>query len=337
MLKINDKQRQELEKKHYEIVGNHGAVQICEWTKKSLRNQGNCYKHKFYGAETFSCAQMTPLSVWCDQNCIFCWRPAELMLKKAITETVDDPKKIIEDTIIKKRKLLMGFKGNKKANQKKVDIALNEFPSHWAISLSGEPTLYPKLCELVKELKTHKEVKTIFIVTNGQHPEKIKEMIKKDCLPTQLYISLDASTIEEYDKINRGINKDAWQRLNNTLELIKDLPTRTVVRLTLIKGLNTDKNSLKRFAEMIEKSQTDFLEIKSYMWIGYSRERLKQENMPTHDEIKEYTKTLLKYLPSFKYEDEQISSRIILLKNIGNNRTKPVPNRFIIKPENWRF
>ena len=39
-----------LKKQHYEIAGKneHSAVQICRWTKKSLRDEGVCYKEKFY-------------------------------------------------------------------------------------------------------------------------------------------------------------------------------------------------------------------------------------------------------------------------------------------------
>ena len=41
-----------LEKQHYIIVGEHSAVQICGWTKKSLRDEDFCYKEKFYGIQS---------------------------------------------------------------------------------------------------------------------------------------------------------------------------------------------------------------------------------------------------------------------------------------------
>jgi len=336
MLTIPKKIKEDLRKKHYGIVGNHSAVQICEWTKKSLRNQGECYKHQFYGVKTYSCSQVSPNAIWCDQNCIFCWRPAENMLKGEIKDKVDDPKETIDNLVKERYKLLTGFKGQENINKAKLKIALNEFPLHWAISLSGEPTLYPKLTEFIKELQKRK-VESIFVVSNGQNPDVIKKLEKKNALPTQLYISLDAWDEKSYDKINKGIRKDAWKRFLKTLDLLKNLKCRTVIRLTVIKGLNDSKKAIKQFGKLIEIAQPDFLEIKSYMHLGYSRKRLKRENMPSFEELKEFAKDLEKYLKSMEYEDDNIPSKIILYQNTGKNRVKKKPNRWIISKENWLF
>jgi len=43
-------------------------------------------------------------------------------------------------------------------------------PTQFAISLSGEPTLYEKVGELIEELR--RRGKTSFLVTNGLYPEK---------------------------------------------------------------------------------------------------------------------------------------------------------------------
>ncbi|PIU22556.1 MAG: 4-demethylwyosine synthase TYW1 [Candidatus Diapherotrites archaeon CG08_land_8_20_14_0_20_30_16] len=335
-LELNQSLIKDLQNKHYGIAGKHSAVQICEWTKKSLRNQGECYKHWFYGIETFNCCQVSPNVMWCDQNCIFCWRPQENMQKKLIKEKVDSPKKIIEDLIKAHYKLLSGFKGYPNINKKKLEASLNEIPSHWAISLSGEPTLYPKLPEFIKTLQK-KGVKSIFLVSNGQNPTKIKDLHRKKALPTQLYISLDAWNEHSYRKINKGIHRNAFKRLLSTIKVLNNLACRTVIRLTVIKGLNDNKKTIKEFGKLIEFGQPDFLEIKAYMWLGYSRKRLKQENMPSHDEIKKFARALEKYLPSMKYEDENIPSRILLYKNNAKNRKKKIPNRYIIPKKDWRF
>jgi tRNA wybutosine-synthesizing protein 1 len=335
MLNISDKLKKDLQNKHYGVY-NHSAVQICEWTKKSLRNEGECYKNQFYGVETYSCAQISPNVMWCDQNCIFCWRPAENMLKKEIKEEVDSPKDIIENLLKEKYKLLTGFKGLEKVNKEKLKIALNEFPSHWAISLSGEPTLYPKLPELIKELKKHK-AKSIFVVSNGQNPKVIKDLDAKKTLPTQLYISLDAWDEKSYREINKGIRKDGWERLLKTLNMLGKLKTRTVIRLTVIKGLNDSKKAIKEFAQIIDKSNPDFLEIKSYMHLGYSRERLNRENMPSNEDLNEFCKELEKNLKNLKFEDKCLPSKIILYMNTGKNREKKKPNRWIIPKSKWRI
>jgi tRNA wybutosine-synthesizing protein 1 len=276
--------------------------------------------------------------MWCDQNCIFCWRPAENMLKTEIKEQVDDVKETIDGLVKARYKLLTGFIGLDKANKKKIEESLKLFPSHWAISLSGEPTLYPKLTEFIKELKKKKkEVKSIFLVTNGQNPKVIKNLEKKKALPTQLYVSLDAWDEKSYEKINKGIRKDGFNRLLQSLKILKDLNCRTVIRLTVIKGLNDSSKAIKEFARIIEQSQPDFIEIKSYMHLGYSRERLARENMPEQEDLKAFCIQLDKQFESFNFEDENSASRIILYKNNGVNRKKKVPNRYIIPKNKWKF
>ncbi|MCR4323793.1 MAG: hypothetical protein NUV37_02400 [Nanoarchaeota archaeon] len=61
-----------LEKMNYAIVGNHSAVQICRWTKNSLRGDDGCWKEKFYGISSAGCCQMTPAALWCEHQCLHC-------------------------------------------------------------------------------------------------------------------------------------------------------------------------------------------------------------------------------------------------------------------------
>ena len=104
-----------LEKQHYEFAGNHTAIKICEWTKKSLRNQGVCYKERFYNIKSHLCCQMSPTINFCSQSCVFCWRPLEYNLGMKI-ELEDSPKEIIEMCIKAQRKKLNGFWGNENVN-----------------------------------------------------------------------------------------------------------------------------------------------------------------------------------------------------------------------------
>jgi len=66
---------------------------------------------------------------------------------------------------------------------------------------------------------------------------------------------------------------------------------RTCIRLTIIKGLNDIDT--EGYAELIKKGKPDFIEVKAYMHVGASRERLKFEDMPWHEEIVEFTKELM--------------------------------------------
>lgn len=316
---LTQEQIGELEKKSYGIV-NHSAVQICEWNKKSILNKGACYKKKFYDAHCHKCMQFTPISLWCDNNCIFCWRPMEYMDFSSIKNiNWQKPEEFVNELIQKRIKLLSGFGGNDNADKDKWKDS--QLPDHYAISLSGEPTLYPYLSELVQYLKNVKNARTIFIVSNGNNPEMIKELKTKNALPSQLYISLNAPNQELFKKITRSHRQDAWERFNSSLSILKELNTRTVIRMTLIKNLTMKDEFLDEYAALINNSQPDFVEVKAYMHIGMSRQRLDVSAMPYHKEIKDYTNKLIKLLPAYHIEDEQVESRIILLmRNDFNER-----------------
>lgn len=303
----------DLEHKHYGIYGKHSAVEICTWNKKALRGEGVCYKEQFYNADCHRCAQITPAVLWCHQNCIFCWRPADYMgIAKLDEDFIDDPKEIIEGLFKERKKLLSGFGGNNKVNKKLLEEAM--IPNHVAISLSGEPTLYPKLDEMIKYLKELK-MRTIFLVTNGLEPSMIKKLQDNDALPTQLYLSIEASNYKQHLKINRPKVKESWELLNKTIDLFPKLNCRRVVRFTLIKGLNDSIEDLKNFIKIFEKTNTDFLEIKAYMFLGNSRFNLKIENMPSYKDVEDYAKLFEENSNLFNIEDSCKPSRIILLKN----------------------
>ncbi len=297
--------------KIYGLAGMHSGVQICSWTRKALRGKGVCYKQKFYGADCYCCCQMSPALAWCQENCVFCWRPMEWMKTGIGEDEIDSPEEIISACVQERGRLLTGIGGAEDVDRKSFERSLREFPSHWAISLSGEPTIYPRLGELVKALRA-KKVRTIFIVTNGQEPKRLRDLAKEDALPTQLYVSLAAPNEKLFKRINFPVYKDGWQRLNQTLELLPELKCRKVIRLTLIKGINDSQ--LPKYAALIEKSKTDFLEAKAYMFLGLSRKRLKKENMPSHDDIKKWAKKLEKHLKNYSIIDEDAASRIVLLK-----------------------
>ncbi len=305
----------EVYSKNYGLVLNHSGVQICSWNKKALRNQGVCYKQIFYGIDCHRCAQMSPSLVWCQQNCIFCWRQMEWMKKiKMKKSEVDDPIKIIEETVKQRKKLIVGIKGAYDSNKKLFDEAYELFPSHWAISLSGEPTIYPRLNELINLLKERKEVRSVFLVTNGQEPNHLLRLSKSNSLPTQLYLSLDAPNKELFDKINKSLYKNGWARLNKTLKLMSKFNCRRVIRFTLIKGLNDDEKYLKEYAKLFEMSKTDFIEVKAYMFLGLSRQRLKIENMPYHEDVINFSNKLAKFLKNYSIINEHSPSRIVLFK-----------------------
>ena len=307
---IGKKVKDILKKQQYALFG-HSAVQICRWTKKSLVDEGFCYKEKFYGIKSHGCCQMTPF-VTCPNECVHCWRPIELGLDNEIKK-IDTPKQIIDRCILEQRRLLSGFKGNRKVNMKKLKEA--QEPTQFAISLIGEPTLYPKLAELILQLRKAK--KTSFLVTNGLYPEKLSELEEKKALPTQLYISLNSPNKKMYDKWHKSKLKDAWSRFNKSLGIMKTLKTRRVIRMTLVRDLNMIEP--ENYAKLIMKAEPDFIEVKGFMSVGFARKRLDYDRMPTHPEINKFSEKLLEFLPKYKFLDEKIESRVVLLGKSRKN------------------
>jgi tRNA wybutosine-synthesizing protein 1 len=312
--KLSKENIENLKHKQYGVYGKHSAVAICSWNKKALKDEGVCYKQKFYNVECHRCAQITPTVLWCNQNCVFCWRPANKMLYDIIdsdfSDNIDD---IIGGLCEERVKLLSGFKGNKNVSLDIYNKAL--VPSHFAISLSGEPTLYKDLDVFIKKIKERKQTKTVFLVTNGLEPDILKKLNDNNCLPTQLYVSIESSNKKQHMFINQPKIKDSWERLNKTIDLLPNIKTRRVIRFTLIKDINSSKECLDDFLEMFERTNTDFLEIKSYMYLGASRNILKKENMPSYEECLKYAQDLEKKSKLFKIVDSCERSQIVLLKN----------------------
>jgi tRNA wybutosine-synthesizing protein 1 len=315
--------KNDFEKKKYGFFGD-SAVQVCEWNKKAIRGKGHCYKQDFYGVDCISCHQITPLALWCNNSCVFCWRPKEYMAGKP--PAGQSPEEIIKGLREARAKQLSGFGGSEIHSKNNFENALKA--KHWAISLSGEPTLYKKLPELVKLIKKQPETETVFIVTNGENPNMISKMKKMKALPTQLYLSMVSPEELLFKKITCNAEKNGWKKYLKTIKLFSTLPCRTVVRLTLIKGLNDSDELIEKFAKLISQTKVDFVEIKSYMWIGYSRQRLVGENMPTHEETKNFARKLLDTLSLQNYTlvDEKTDSRIVLLA-----KKKPRFPKFIIE------
>ncbi len=319
---IPEKIKEILKKQHYELVGNHSAVKICRWTKKSLRNEGACYKEKFYGIKSHLCCQMTPAVMWCQNKCIHCWRAIELTLGDKLPKNIDSPKKIIDGCIEAQRKLLLGFKklpnskGKRvsKADQKKYLEA--QEPMQFAISLSGEPTIYEKIGELIGELR--KRGKTSFLVTNGLYPKKLEELKNKNQLPTQLYISVNVPNKKMYQGFHRSSLPNAWKRLMQSLKIMSGLKCRTVFRMNLIRDLNMEEGYVKEYAKLIRKASPLFCELKGYMSIGFARQRLGYDKMPTHKEMKNFAEKLAK-VTGLKILDEHERSRVIVL---GEDKSK---------------
>ena len=295
-------------------VSDHSTVELCHWTKKSFRGEGTCYKHKFYGISTHRCMEFSPAGMYCENRCVYCWRPMEFYETMEMKpENVAEPEEIMTNLMAERKKLIMGHYGDPNQDKKKLDESL--LPSHYSISLSGEPTMYPKLPELIKYLKSLEATKSIFLVTNGQEPDMIQKLGDENALPTQLYLSTNAADYKSFLKINRPRYDDSWERWNRTLKMLSTLDTRTVLRITLIRGYNDDKEMIPAFASLLQKSNTHFVEIKSYMHIGRSTNRLEHSDMLEMSEVRSFANKLAQENSAFTVMDESEISRIVILQN----------------------
>ena len=295
-------------------VSDHSTVELCHWTKKSFKHEGSCYKHKFYGISTHRCMEFSPAGMYCENRCVYCWRPMEFYdAIEMRPEQVAEPEEILLNLMAERKRLINGYYGDSRNDRERLDESL--LPSHYAISLSGEPTMYPKLPEMIKYLRSLDATKSIFLVTNGQEPDMIQRLADEDALPTQLYLSTNAADHDSFVRINRPRYDDSWERWNRTLGMLKNLDTRTVLRVTLIRGYNDAMDMVPAFAEMFSESAPHFVEIKSYMHIGRSTNRLEHSDMPEMDEVRRFADGVARESGTFDIMDESEVSRISVLQN----------------------
>lgn len=221
----------------------------------------------------------------------------------------DEPETILDGCIEGQRKLVTGYKGDERC-EKELWMESNN-PNQVAISLAGEPTLYSRLGELIEEC--HKRGMTTFVVSNGLQPDVLKDLHP---LPTQLYLTVAAPNEEIYKRLCVPMIKDGWKRLNESLELLPSLDTRTVIRHTLVDGWNLGWE--KEYAKLDNLASPLFIEPKGYVFVGYSRERMTIDNMPSQQKVQEFSERLGSEL-SYDILAEQKESRVVLL---GTDKSK---------------
>lgn len=301
MTSLSSPTRELLKKHGYHLAGTHGAVKTCLWLNKSMRNDGGCYKSKFYGMSSHRCIQMTPTLV-CNHRCLHCWRAVDVPVE--VPGMWDPPENIVKSCLVEQRRLVSGYGGSEFMDRTKWNEAFE--PRHVAISLAGEPTLYPYLPDLIEEF--HKKGMTTFVVTNGTNPVMVEKL-----KPTQLYISLNAPDKETYQKACAPL-ADTWENIKQSLEIMKGSKTRTAVRITLTKGVNM--NSPEGYARLIGLAEPDYVELKAYMHLGFSRNRLTRDSMPSHEEVLDFSGKVAEAL-GYSIADHSEASRVVLLSKDG--------------------
>lgn len=295
--------RQSLEKQGYKLIGSHSGVKLCRWTKSMLRGRGGCYKHSFYGIESHRCMETTP-SLACANKCVFCWRHHTNPVGTEWKWKMDDPKTILDSALKNHVGLIKQFRGVPGVKTERFEEGLH--PQHCALSLVGEPIMYPEINSFVELL--HSQRISSFLVTNAQFPDAITDLVPV----TQLYVSVDAGTKDSLKKIDRPLFKDFWQRFLDSLTALRDKGQRTVYRLTLVKAFNTEE--LDNYAKLVSLGNPDFIEVKGVTYCGESKaSNLTMENVPWHEEVVRFVTELTDRLPEYEIASEHEHSNCLLI------------------------
>ena len=270
------------------------------WTKHQIRGRGGCYKHTFYGITSYQCMEATP-SLACANKCVFCWRHHKNPVGTEWRWKEDAPADIVAQAIELHRGMIREMKGIPGVLPERLIEA--DTVRHCALSLVGEPIMYPRINEMIREL--HARQISSFLVTNAQFPDKIRELEPV----TQLYVSVDAATKDALKAIDRPLFKDFWDRFIGSLKALQEKRQRTVYRLTLVKEWNME--GLDGYLDLIEMGQPgkvyfdaviascltcltasrciDFIEVKAMTYCGKSdASSLTMQHVPWHKEVVAY-------------------------------------------------
>jgi tRNA wybutosine-synthesizing protein 1 len=245
---------------------------------------------------------MTP-TLLCNQQCLHCWRATAQ--NNAEERSFDEPQIIVEESIAAQRRLISGYKGAGLTNLKKLKEAYS--PNQVAISLSGEPTLYPYLDELIRRYR--RKHMTTFVVSNGSRPE-VLERIR----PTQLYVSLNSPDAKRFYAICRP-QTHGYKNLLNSLRVLSDHPCRTALRITLANDINA--YGAAGYAKLVKLAEPDYVEVKSYMHLGDSRKRLPRTAMMSYEGIVTFSHDIAE-LAGYAIATGSPESRVVVLSESGS-------------------
>ncbi|XP_044311990.1 S-adenosyl-L-methionine-dependent tRNA 4-demethylwyosine synthase TYW1 isoform X1 [Varanus komodoensis] len=295
--------REALTKQGYRLIGSHSGVKLCRWTKSMLRGRGGCYKHTFYGIQSHRCMETTP-SLACANKCVFCWRHHTNPVGTEWRWKMDQPEMILQEALENHQNLIRQFRGVPGVRTDRLAEGLEA--SHCALSLVGEPIMYPQINQFLRLL--HQRKISSFLVTNAQFPEEIRSLVPV----TQLYVSVDASTPDSLRRIDRPLFKDFWARFLGSLQALAEKRQRTVYRLTLVKAWNVDE--LRAYAALVSLGRPDFIEVKGVTYCGESSaSSLTMANVPWHEEVCRFVQELADLLPEYEIACEHKHSNCLLI------------------------
>ena len=300
---LNETVRTNLRKQGYRIIGSHSGVKLCRWTKSMLRGRGGCYKHTFYGIESHRCMEATP-SLACANKCVFCWRHHTNPIGKEWKWEMDPPDQIVRDALSYHRGMIKEMRGVPGVKPERMAEAIDV--KHCALSLVGEPIMYPEINELCNKL--HGQGISSFMVTNAQFPDAIERLVPV----TQLYVSVDAATKDSLKAIDRPLFSDFWERFLLCLQKLRTKQQRTVYRLTLVNDWNMAE--VEQYANLVDIGKPDFIEIKGVTYCGTNdASSLTIKSVPYHKQVRAFGEEICKFKGEYGLACEHEHSLSILL------------------------
>ncbi|MEM5877883.1 MAG: hypothetical protein QXF12_03295, partial [Candidatus Aenigmatarchaeota archaeon] len=119
---------------------------------------------------------------------------------------------------------------------------------------------------------------------------------------------------EDYKFVTNSFLPDEWERVNESLKLMKDFKqARTVFRMTMVKDLNM--KDPEGYSKLINMAKPHFVELKGYSHLGESKFRLKKENMPSLDELKGFAEAISKHTGYIIKSIDKVSRVIIMVRD----------------------
>jgi tRNA wybutosine-synthesizing protein 1 len=98
-----------------------------------------------------------------------------------------------------------------------------------------------------------------------------------------------------------------------SLEVTKSFKCPVVIRITAIKGINM--HDPENFSRLVGLSNCSYVEIKAYMHLGYSINRLARSNMPNFEDVKRFSDRVSK-LTGYNTVGSSEESRVVLLSKL---------------------
>jgi len=223
--------------------------------------------------------------------------------------SMDPPDMIVREGIQNHQQMIKECKGIPGVQPERYKEAMTV--KHCALSLVGEPIMYPRINEMVDDL--HSRGISSFLVTNAQFPDAIRNLRPI----TQLYVSVDAPTKEQLKAVDRPLFSDFWERYIDSMRALREKKQRTVYRLTLVKDHNM--SDAAEYAKLVKYGDPDFIEIKSVTFCGESKaSSLKISNTPWHEEVKGFSEEILSNEglgDHYELACEHAHSNIVLIAN----------------------